>query len=190
MYNRRKSDVQLECMHAAFLSHVRHFVWPMEGSPPGFSVHEIIPIRILECIAISFSRGSSPTQGSNLSLLRLLHWQAGCLPLSQRGSPFNLRTKQWNHLQMPMLNSLVTGWIPVHSLTFSPAGTGIFCLGNKGRGGYAGKRQAQTSQPLLPTSRYLSNLRVNFSCLAHVSDSCLRKMTNYYRSWTFRLILK
>ena len=47
---------------------------------PGFSVHEILWARILEWVAISFSRGSSLTQGSNLSLLYLLHWQAGSLP--------------------------------------------------------------------------------------------------------------
>ena len=32
---------------------------PMDCSPPGFSVHEILQARILEWIAISFSRGSS-----------------------------------------------------------------------------------------------------------------------------------
>ena len=32
---------------------------PMDTSPPGSSVHEIFPERILERVAISFSRGSS-----------------------------------------------------------------------------------------------------------------------------------
>ena len=32
---------------------------PMNCSPPGSSVHEILQVRILEWIAISFSRGSS-----------------------------------------------------------------------------------------------------------------------------------
>ena len=32
---------------------------PMDCSPPGSSVHRIFQARILECIAISFSRGSS-----------------------------------------------------------------------------------------------------------------------------------
>ena len=32
---------------------------PMDGSPPGSSVHEIFQERILEWVAISFSRGSS-----------------------------------------------------------------------------------------------------------------------------------
>ena len=36
------------------------FCDPMDCSPPGFSVCWIFLARILECIAISFSRGSSP----------------------------------------------------------------------------------------------------------------------------------
>ena len=41
------------------LSHVWLSYDPMDSSPPGFSVHEISQARILEQIAISFSRGSS-----------------------------------------------------------------------------------------------------------------------------------
>ena len=33
---------------------------PMNCSPPGTSVHEILQVRMLEWVAISFSRGSSP----------------------------------------------------------------------------------------------------------------------------------
>ena len=36
---------------------------PMDSSPPGSSVHGIIQARILECIAISFSRGCFPPRG-------------------------------------------------------------------------------------------------------------------------------
>ena len=32
---------------------------PMDCSPPGFSTHGIFPARVLEWVAISFSRGSS-----------------------------------------------------------------------------------------------------------------------------------
>ena len=41
------------------LSRVRLFVTPMDCSPPGFSIHGIFQARILEWVAISFSRGSS-----------------------------------------------------------------------------------------------------------------------------------
>ena len=57
----------------------------MNCSPPGSSVHEISQASILEWIAISSSRGIFPTQGSNLSLLRLLHWQVDSLPLMPSG---------------------------------------------------------------------------------------------------------
>ena len=49
---------------------------PMECSLPGFSAHGILQARILEWVAISFSRG-----------LHLLHWQVDSLPLSHLGSP-------------------------------------------------------------------------------------------------------
>ena len=58
---------------------------PMGHSPPGSSVHGILQARVLEWVAIFFSRGSS--QGSNPHLLRLLHWQAGSLPLAPPGNP-------------------------------------------------------------------------------------------------------
>ena len=35
------------------------FCNPMDCSPPGSSVHEILQARILEWVAVSFSRGSS-----------------------------------------------------------------------------------------------------------------------------------
>ena len=37
-------------------------LWPMDGSPPGSSVHGILQERILEWVAISFSRRSSQIQ--------------------------------------------------------------------------------------------------------------------------------
>ena len=39
---------------------------PMDCSPPGSSVHGILQARILEWVAIPFSRGSSPLRGSSL----------------------------------------------------------------------------------------------------------------------------
>ena len=41
------------------LNHVQLFCFPMDYSPPGPSVHEILEARILEWAAISFFRGSS-----------------------------------------------------------------------------------------------------------------------------------
>ena len=42
---------------------------PMDCSPPGFSVHGIIPTRILDWVAISYSRGIFLTQELNPGLL-------------------------------------------------------------------------------------------------------------------------
>ena len=47
----------------------------------GSSVHGIFQAGIPEWVAISFSRGVFPTQGLNLHLLCLLHWQVGSLAL-------------------------------------------------------------------------------------------------------------
>ena len=41
--------------------------------------------RILEWVAISFSRGFFPTLGSNSRLFHLLHWQVDPLPLHHLG---------------------------------------------------------------------------------------------------------
>ena len=58
---------------------------PMDCSPSGSPVHEVLQARILEWVALL--QGIFLTQGSNLSLLCLLHWQAGSLPLAPPGKP-------------------------------------------------------------------------------------------------------
>ena len=60
---------------------------PMDYSPPGSCVHRVFLARILEWVAISFSRVNFLTQASNPRLQRPLHWQADSLPLSHPGSP-------------------------------------------------------------------------------------------------------
>ena len=42
---------------------------PMDYSPPSFSVHKIFQARILERVALPFSKETFPTQGSNSCLL-------------------------------------------------------------------------------------------------------------------------
>ena len=58
---------------------------PMDRSPPRSCVHGISQARILEWVAVPSSRGIFPTQGSNLHLLCLLHWQTGSLPPAPPG---------------------------------------------------------------------------------------------------------
>ena len=52
-----------------------------DHSPPGSSIHGILQARILECVVISSSKGSSQ-QGLNPCPLHLLHWLVGSLPLA------------------------------------------------------------------------------------------------------------
>ena len=56
----------------------------MDCSPPSSSVHGILHARILEWIAVFFSRGIFLTQGSNVSLL---HHRQILYHLSHQGSP-------------------------------------------------------------------------------------------------------
>ena len=56
----------------------------MDCSPPGSSVHGILQAKIVEWVAIPFSRGSSQTQGLNPGLLHC-RWILYCL--IYQGSP-------------------------------------------------------------------------------------------------------
>ena len=48
-------------------------------SPPGSSVHGILQARILEWVAISFSRGIFPAQGLNPGVLHCIMLRSSCL---------------------------------------------------------------------------------------------------------------
>ena len=63
---------------------------PMDCSPPGSSVHEILQARILEWVA-KLQR-IFLTQGLKPGLCRLLYWQVDSLPLSHLGSPVHMLT--------------------------------------------------------------------------------------------------
>ena len=85
------------CMRASSLCHV-HLCDSMDCSLPGASVYGIFQARILEWVAISYSR-IFPTQGSYPCLLHLLHWQIGSLPL--------------RHLSKPALRTGAPQWVTV-----------------------------------------------------------------------------
>ena len=75
-----------------FLSHVQLFCDPVDCNPPGSSIHGILQARILEWVAISFSRWFSWPRDSHL-----LHWWVDSLPLSHQWeahwnyAPFSLK---------------------------------------------------------------------------------------------------
>ena len=54
-----KPDSGCQCVVVLSLSGVQLFRNPMDRSPPASFVHEISQARILEWVAVSFSRGSS-----------------------------------------------------------------------------------------------------------------------------------
>ena len=60
---------------------------PADCSLPGSSVQGILQAKISEWVAMPLLQGIFQTQGSNLYLLRLLHWQVGSLPLVPPGKP-------------------------------------------------------------------------------------------------------
>ena len=81
-YNHHQPDDNCQCQ---LLSHV--ILWDlMDNSPPSSSVHGSLQTRILGWVAIPFSKGSSPTQGSNPCLLCLLHCRWILYHLSHQGS--------------------------------------------------------------------------------------------------------
>ena len=69
------------CMCAGSLQSCLTLCSPMDGSPPGSSVHGISQARTLEWAAISSSRGT-PDPGMQPASLCLPHWQADSLPLA------------------------------------------------------------------------------------------------------------
>ena len=87
---------------------------PMDCGPPGSSVHGIFLARILECIAIPFSRGIFQTQGSNLSLLNcrkiLYHLSTKEAPLFM----LLLLLSRFSHVRL-----CVTLWTEVHQAPLS-----------------------------------------------------------------------
>ena len=67
---KRKSKLSQNIVVFQSLSHIQLFCDPVNCNPPGSSVHGISQARILEWIAISFSRGSfKPRDGTQVSCL-------------------------------------------------------------------------------------------------------------------------
>ena len=76
------------CMYAKSLQLCTTRRDPMDCSPPGSSVHGISPGKNSEVSYHALLQGIFQTQGSNLCLLHLLHWQVGSLPLVPPGKQY------------------------------------------------------------------------------------------------------
>ena len=75
------------CRHMKLLQSCLTLCNPTNCSPPGFSVHGILQARVLEWIAIPFSREIFLTLGLNLDLL---HCRQILLPSEPPGKPITL----------------------------------------------------------------------------------------------------
>ena len=94
---------------------------PMNWSLPGSSVHGILQARILEWIAIPFSRGSFWPKDQNLSLL---HCKQILYHLSHPGSPTGKKKKKV--LISFLLTSLPKRWLFILSLNTFIHSSNIF----------------------------------------------------------------
>ena len=100
---------------------------PMDCGPPGSSVHGILQARILEWVAISFSRGSSqlrdqiPAQGSNP--------QVSCITgrlftIWATRETFIIKVRYWPiNFFVVALSNLISGWWWPHRINLR-----VFCL--------------------------------------------------------------
>ena len=87
---------------------------PMDCSLPGFSVHGIFQARVLEWVAISFSRGSFLTQGLNPGLL---HCRQMLYPLSHQGIISILSSILNTNVNIIFWEKKVTQWLWFFKIT-------------------------------------------------------------------------
>ena len=80
----------------------------MDCSLPGSAVHGILQARILECVAITYSRGIFPTQELNLGLL---YCRQILYHLSHQGSPGGLRLGSNSGSQSLNSGEKVSEWL-------------------------------------------------------------------------------
>ena len=78
---------QSVCVCAKSLQSCPTLCDPMDCSPPGSSVHGVSLGKNIGAGCHALLQGIFPTQGSNSSLLCLLHWQECSLPLAPPGKP-------------------------------------------------------------------------------------------------------
>ena len=72
------------CVHAKSFQSRLTLYDPVDCSLPGSSIHGILQAKLLEWVAVPFTRGIFLTQGSNPSLL---HRRRIVYPLSHQGNP-------------------------------------------------------------------------------------------------------
>ena len=86
---------------------------PMNCSPPGPSAHGILRARILEWVAMPFSRGFSWARDWTL-VLCFLCWQGGSLPVVPPGKP----TNRWTQPKSPSNDTWINKMSFSHSMAY------------------------------------------------------------------------
>ena len=96
---------------------------------PTLQLHEILQARILEWVAMPFSRGSSqPRDWLNHCLLHLLHWQVSSLLLAPSGKPvmhFQFSSVQLSCLTLCNTMNCSMPGLPVHHQLPEPTQTRV-----------------------------------------------------------------
>ena len=87
--SQKEWEWDIACVHAKLLPSCLTLCDHMDHSPPCFSLHGILQARILECVAMPFSRGSSWPRDQIQVSYSNLHWQVSSLPLALPGKPGN-----------------------------------------------------------------------------------------------------
>ena len=98
-------------VHAKSLQSCPTLWYPMNSSLPGFSVPGILQARILEWVAMPFSRESSqPRDWTRCSL----HWQVDSLPLAPPGKPLRsssaLKISVCGDVQAKLISKPLFSW--------------------------------------------------------------------------------
>ena len=103
-------------IHAKSLQSCWALCDPMDCSPPGSSVHGDSPGKNTGVGCHALLQGIFPTQGLNLHLSCLLHWQAGSLPLVPPGN-YNVHPQiHQGHLKMQYAELIVGTVYPISSI--------------------------------------------------------------------------
>ena len=100
-------------VNCAVFSHIWVSVTPMDCSPSGSSVHGILQARILECVAIYHSRGSSrPRDWTGLSCVSSTDRQILCQPPPGKPRGPRVSTLIWDYRRTVTVgNEKTQGWV-------------------------------------------------------------------------------
>ena len=151
----------------SFFSHqvVSNSCDPMDCSLPGNSVHGILQARILEWVAMPFSKGSSrPRDRTHFSCVSCIsRWVL--LPLSHLGSPGHLSVYEIQHSRSSFLNRLCACLYRCHVVRKWPI---TFCS----------VQSQPVSQDIIPGKKRIYQFTNQTTCRGHGVGMRTRKIAS------------